>query len=427
MPRKPNMTVTSRFFDEKGSLAEKSVPNPFPSPPPGRSPIARLCFRGPSPKTDSTIADLVNAISASLPDATFFLDTNMFTKHLEIAVWNALCTRRIVIVPRVWEELKPWLKTPFFNQEMRDSVLAAIRRQIAEKGQDQPPILPNIRVQEAALDQQFTEHAYEYYFTLLTIRKFMGPLATAVLTKKFGRAPTNDEFNAEVQSRFGERGALIARKGLADVNSPNRLTDEHLVVSAVLTAILRGSEVFIVTRDPDVLEQYVKLLVLMKEHYRAMLAAECYASNPATMAFREVPVQNDGVHVPTFTGNSFLEFETTDAEFNPLPRKFQFVNIYCMLLGGEATSMKVTFCTFCAETEMARVLKVKASTNGLSTDKFNGRNCIIRTAPLMPDNHRVIVSIGKEMEVPFHGMGNIGVDDFHNALTANELTTRLHF
>jgi hypothetical protein len=98
-----------------------------------------------------------------------------------------------------------------------------------------------------------------------------------------------------------------------------------------------------------------------------------------------------------------------------------------MLLGGEPTNMKVTFCTFCAETEMARVLKVKASTNGLSTDKFNGRNCIIRTAPLMRDNHRVIVSIGEEMRVPFHRIGNIGVDDFRNALTANELTTRLHY
>jgi hypothetical protein len=98
-----------------------------------------------------------------------------------------------------------------------------------------------------------------------------------------------------------------------------------------------------------------------------------------------------------------------------------------MLLGGESTNMKVTFCTFCAETEMARALRVKASTNGLNTDKLNGRNCVIHTAPLMPDNHRVIVSIGEEMRLPFGAMGSIGVDDFHNALTANELTTRFHY
>ena len=200
-----------------------------------------------------------------------------------------------------------WLTLTAVSALASSANVAAIKRQIAREGQAQESIVPNIQVQEAALDQQFTDHGYEYYLKLLTIRKAMGPLAVAVLTKKLGRAPTQDEFIAEVQSRFGERGSLIARKGLAAANSPNRLTDEHLVVSAALTAILRGSEVLIVTRDPDVLEQYVKVLVLMKEHYRAMLAAEQYASNPATMAFREVPVENGGVHIPTFTGNSFLE------------------------------------------------------------------------------------------------------------------------
>jgi len=46
---------------------------------------------------------------------------------------------------------------------------------------------------------------------------------------------------------------------------------------------------------------------------------------------------------------------------------------------------------------------------------------------MRPENHRVIVSIGEEMRVPFGAMGNIGVNDFHNALLANELTTRLHY
>jgi len=44
-----------------------------------------------------------------------------------------------------------------------------------------------------------------------------------------------------------------------------------------------------------------------------------------------------------------------------------------------------------------------------------------------PPAHRVIVSIGEEIRLPFGAMGSIGVDDFHNALLANELTTRLHY
>ena len=255
----------------------------------------------------------------------------------------------------------------------------------------------------------------------------MGPLASAVLTKRLGRAPTRNEFLAEVQGNLGERGFLMARKGNEAANSPNKITDETLVLTAILTAIIRGSEVFIVTRDADVLEQYFKLLVLIKEHYRAMLAAEQYAANPGAMAFRQMPVQDDGVHVPPFTGTSFLQFETTDQEFNPLPPSFHFVNIYCLLLGGEPERMKTTFASFCAETEMARVLRVKAATGGLSTDKLGGRNCLVHTGPLTVSNHRVIVSIGKERTQSFAGFGPIGVDDLHNTLFSNELSTKIFY
>jgi hypothetical protein len=114
------------------------------------------------------------------------------------------------------------------------------------------------------------------------------------------------------------------------------------------------------------------------------------------MPFREVPVKNDGGHIPRFLGPTFLEFRTTDTDFNPLPRRVHFVNIYCVLLGGEALNLKVTFSAFCAETEMSKVLKIKAATNGLSTDRLDGRNCVIHTGPLLPHNHEVVVSIGHE-------------------------------
>jgi hypothetical protein len=228
-----------------------------------------------------------------------------------------------------------------------------------------------------------------------------------------------------VQRQFGERGFLLARKGVDAANSPNRTTDEHLVVTAFLTAIMTGSEVFIVTRDPDVLEQYVKLRTVIKEHYRAMLAAERYALNPGSMAFQQVPVRDEYIRV-RFSGDPVLQFETTDAQFNPLPPKFHFVNIYCILLGGEPTSMKVTIANFCAETGMARALTVKASTNGLNTDKFNGQNCIILTEHLRTDKQRVIVLIGRERRVQF-GDFIVGVDDLNNVLTDNELTIHAHY
>jgi hypothetical protein len=259
----------------------------------------------------------------------------------------------------------------------------------------------------------------------LALRKAWGPIADAALAKQLGRKPTKDELLAEVQKRFGARAFRMARKGLEAAGSANKLTDEQLVVMAVLTAITKGREVFIFTRDADVLEQYYKLLCLMKEHYRAMLIADHYAARPEAFAFRKVPVPNDGVHVPGFVGSSILQLKTTDMGFNPLPAKFNFVMIYCFLLGDGPTEMRATFCGFCAETEMARMLKVKAATGGLSTDKFDGRNCTIHTSPFTLENHRVVVSIGKETTIPVGGSTTFGLDDFTNTLADNELTTHL--
>jgi hypothetical protein len=185
-------------------MASQGVQNPFPSPPPGRSPIGRLHSKGPSPKLDWATSDLVDAISASQEDAIFFPDTGVFTRDLDVASWNALCARRILITPGVWTELLPWLKTPFCNKEIRNSVVAAVKNQVGITDQSQTAIRSNVEV--LLLNENFTNHGYEYYLKLLTLRKMMGPLATAVLTKKLGRAPTQDEFHAEVQSQFGERG-----------------------------------------------------------------------------------------------------------------------------------------------------------------------------------------------------------------------------
>jgi hypothetical protein len=89
--------------------------------------------------------------------------------------------------------------------------------------------------------------------------------------------------------------------------------------------------------------------------------------------------------------------------------------------------MKTTFASFCAETEMARMLRVKAATGGLTTDKLDGRNCLIHTDRLTASNHQVIVSIGKERTLSFGQFGDLGVDDLQNTLFCNELSTKIFY
>lgn len=422
------MTVTSRFFEERSPVAERAVANPYPNPPAGRLAIGRLSFIGPSPKRASTPEELARSIEFSLPDADFFLDTNVFTRELDGTVWNALFKRRISIIPSVFKELMPWLKDPFCNKAIRENVLKSLKKQAGTiPSTDDESTIRNVRVLLDPDMVDFVSHGWDYYFRLLALRKLMGPLAKSALTKQLGRAPHPNEFHAEIQGHFGERGALLARKGLDAFESDNLFTDERLVLSAVFNAVLHGSETFIVTRDPDLLEQYVKILCLIKEHYRAMFAAERYADDTSSMDFMETPVENDGEAIPIFKGATYLRFESDDVAFDPLPPRFTFVNIYCMLLGGSQSDLKVTSCAFCAEREIARLLLLKAKTGGLSTDRFNGRNCLIRTEALSPERHKVIVSIGEEMTREIGALGSIGIDDLNNTLFCNELRTSLSF
>jgi hypothetical protein len=424
--KRPNRTKTSRFMDEKRPLSARQLPSPFPDPPPNRIPIGRLTFLGVSPKLDLPIDELVKMIRvSSLGDAIFFLDTNVLTTKLEASVWSALCSRHMFITPGVFKELLPWLKKPFCNPAIRDSVVGALRGQVGLEGKDQGSSLPRIEV--LLVDDEHRRHAYGYYLNLLALRKAMGPLAVAVLTKRLGRVPTHDELVAELQSRLGERGLHMALKGIEANSSPNKLADEELVVLAVLTAILRGSEVFILTRDQDVLEQYFKLTCHVKEHYRAMLVAEKYANDPGAMDFREVHPTSDELQTSPFEGPSILRLRTTDADFNPLGPKYHFVNIYCILFGGEAPNLKATFANFGAETEIAQTLRIKASTGGLSTDRLGGRNCIIETSSLAPHKHGVIVTIGKEKMVTMGDGVQFIYSDLHNTLYSNEQHTKVSY
>lgn len=111
---------------------------------------------------------------------------------------------------------------------------------------------------------------------------------------------------------------------------------------------------------------------------------------------------------------------TTDDHFDPLPANFHFVNAYCVLLGGESSDLKVTWCNFCAETEMADMLKIKAATKDLSTDKIEGKNCTSRTEPLLEHDHRVVISIGNEPVFEFGPLGRFYLSDLNNALFENE-------
>ena len=77
-------------------------------------------------------------------------------------------------------------------------------------------------------NEDLTNHGYSYYVSLLAIRKMWGPLTVAVLTKQFGRPPTNDEFVAEVHGTLVHAGfSLLERASLPQsptISSPMNIS-----------------------------------------------------------------------------------------------------------------------------------------------------------------------------------------------------------
>jgi hypothetical protein len=72
----------------------------------------------------------------------------------------------------------------------------------------------------------------------------------------------------------------------------------------------------------------------------------------------------------------------TDELWNSLlPERSGWVNIGCTWFAGGPDEYQVSQLVFCADTDMARVLRIKAETGGLNTDQLDGKNCHIWPFP----------------------------------------------
>jgi hypothetical protein len=330
-----------------------------------------MVFSRPSEKMDWSAKDLAQAIFHSAPPtALVFCDTNFFTCELDFAVWDAILTRKIVIPPLVWTELQPWIRTPRNNRQVSELVKHAASNS-------------HRKVEFLQISSEYRHHGFDHYFALLTYRKLRGVELHNALEASLGREPGDQEFKVECQSRCGDRGFWLAYKGWKDRAKPNVFADEELVVLAVQTAVLRGLDVVILSRDLDVEEQFTKMMGFLQHDYSAMLVAEQYASNPSSMTFEPETWPTLAGHVED---NNILAWKTDLAAIEDLkPREYRDVSLHSVMVGDHEGALKVTPLSFTAETGLRRLLAIKSAC-GLNTDRLSGRNCRLgskRGSPFM--------------------------------------------
>ncbi len=365
-------------FDGFSSLAE-----PPPPSPPNRRFAPRLTW-GVTPKQVYDIGEMCNFIAME-NNLTFFCDTSIFHRSTDERLWEALLNRpgKVVIIPHVHDELGPWLAT-------NPTHMAA--QAIAQKRHA-------IRFFDLPSDDERTKTAYIYYVNLLAMRKRLFDVEQWRFERAHGRPPDEREMatiRSNIHKMVGPRGYLIASKGDRDASSRTYYTDEALVYLATMTAITTGSEVVILTKDEDIQEQFYKLLWLMDTHYRGMLLADRYASDPFGFIHRAPPVGNERFD-EVFAADNLTLIERSESLLNDiLPPTCTAVPIYCWVIGDKMTSM-----TFMAEKEMKRLLDVKGDTGGLNTDRLDGRNCHIWLAPhALPASLRGCAAIAYDRRAP---------------------------
>lgn len=313
---------------------------------------------------------IANLIGSASDRVLFFVDNGFIDEQVSHCIYEALLSKqgRVAIIGRVHDELRPWMVSHpghIFAQAVQRCSSAIVFTDI-----------DTTKPEEVA--------TAEYYMNLLYLRKKLIRIEEGLFERKHGRSPTDAELKAIRESlhnlQVGPRGYVLAKKGEAESASPNRFTDETLVVTAVTRALYESRETVILTKDQDVLEQFYKIQYLLDTHYRGLLLAACYHDAPSSYSMTPMPSDDPWLSEVFEVADSVL-VEPRDRTFRDvLPPQFTTSPYQCWLFGKRANTL--VRLAFAADSAMQRLLEVKGRTNRLNTDKLGGKNCHIWLAPL---------------------------------------------
>ena len=352
-----------------------------------------------------------NDLSASIeqvpPEASFFLDSNIWAINTETDLWRALLgrTNSVFIIPNVRLEIEGWItRNPSYigSRAVREEHPNLIKQALPAVGSDEAT-------------------AYLYYIYLLQMRRNIFDLIKFQLQQRKGRDPDDDELMTAVQKTFGERGLVLAHKDGKSVPRDKRAVDESLVYFAFEHALRTGRHTVILTKDEDVLEQFYKLWWFIDTHYRASLIADFLANDRFAFPLHAFP------HVK-FAEEMFDLRNAVLVELGPqrmisfLPKIFTFVPIECWLIRKEMMRLVLG-----AETQMYRVLRIKGATGGLVSDKLEGRNLHPWLAPLpIADRLRTCAAIVNDRTVTLtDGRAKVGMFDLTHAVNTHERFSKI--
>jgi hypothetical protein len=388
---------------------ERLIQGPSESAPDGRASTRRLSWliQTPQPFDPATLTATISHPNNT--DVQWFCDANVFVAPTDDELWRALLAAkdRLVLALPIYHELKIcWLRNPDNNLTAHAAVIQSL------SGEDGAVV----RLLDAPRDDAKKLSAMEYYINLLGIRKKASVIAQEKYKEKHGRYATNQELSNFIKDELGVRAQLIARKGEKAGVAEHKFNDEALIVAAIFDALYSGRETAILTYDEDVLEQFYKAIWLIDTHYRGMLFAAQYVCKPSSFEPTK-QIRNEA-----FEGDVILLPKPSSDLSELLPTKWSPVVIHCVLVkNGQVTAFG-----FCAEKEMAKLLDVKAETQGLNTNLLDGRNCHVFLGDLFVENYGNWAGIGMDCASSPNGSSfKLSLVDVNLAIMPDERSTRM--
>lgn len=297
----------------------------------------------------------------------YFPDANFVIREINAPVWEALqeANDRTILAAPVYYELKEWLDDPRRNLELHRAITDAF-------ASDDPQWIGTLGIGHR---EPVLKAVLDYYVSLLSLRRSASDLARFALRQKTGNEPTRSEVMNFCKDEFGLRTQFLAKKGRDEAEEKKHINvnDEVLVVMGILFAIVSGEQTMILTHDRDVFDLFYKAIWLIDTHYKAMHFAQCYRNDPLPFRAKRIVSEGHG-----FRGEVILLEKPSSMLMEVLPPNCSVVPIHCVYMEDELVQL-----TFCLETEMRDLVEIKAKTDGLCTELFEGRNIHIDLGPVI--------------------------------------------
>lgn len=240
---------------------------------------------------------------------------------------------------------------------------------------------------------------FGYYLGLLAYRKLFGQVIASEIESENGKAPAIEEVLARIESLNGLYGRRLAEDGWRRSNDPTLFFAEELLVLGFFTAITEGTDVVIVTQEPLLIDQFMKLSGTVAMDYQAH---RYWKTKPQVVKELASQIDASGSEWPKHLYESKVLQFRPDSSWESLlsPKQPYLANVHCWLVDDTTPPVsRIAAMTFCAERPMYHLLKTKGQFLGSNIPDSSGVN--LRIGFAQPGGLKPFGFIGRDRHVAY--------------------------